>query len=292
MWGLLGETLSEVKRHFLDMLRCFWPVLIYFAVAVAMLVAWKYWLDKSRHNSLSGIFSSLAVLVVFCAFLFSILAAPAAIQWHRLIITGQPTGWKMSRPSWPAFGYMLLISVLMFFFLILEKFFLAAWDDLLMPILGAFRHESSSNSALVWYDFIDSFGSRWFSHLMDFANPILGNMFVVLVYAIIFGGLYVRLPEMSLEPSWHGARKLWTKRERWNFLNALFLIFSISPIVSQVEHYIWLITEYEFKHNAQEPFLFSLLAGIVSMILAITLLSVAYKRNLKRLHDNSIVQTT
>jgi hypothetical protein len=88
----------------------------------------------------------------------------------------------------------------------------------------------------------------------------------------------MRLPEIAVEQPYKGGRNFWTRSERWNFYFALGILFLVPVAVDSAVSYVWVRTGDVISFFVLWPFTFVL--AIVFWISSITLLSVAYRRNL------------
>ncbi len=256
MWRLLKETLVEIWRHRLDVIKCFWtwPIFCMAVLAIAGLLVISMESEPERNLDFEQIFSALAV--VLC--LFALIVSPAAIRWHQLMISGRPVSWLPARPNWSSYKYALITSVLSFAFLVFSKLSSSIWQDLFMPIVGLLT------------------GGRELSAIEYQAFDWIFAAAMPLAFAYIFGKFYLRLPEMSVDEPMRGARKAWSKRERRQFYLALLAILLLPSIISQVE---LAASAANSAVSILQPL--TLVATLLSSIMGLTLLSVVYQKNLE-----------
>ena len=105
-----------------------------------------------------------------------------------------------------------------------------------------------------------------------------GELVMSFLAAFILGRLYMRLPEIAVERSDKGARSSGTTSERWNFYFALGLIFLVPAVLDFASNYLLIKIPNLAVYFVLLPVLIVL--STVFWIASITLLSVAYHRNL------------
>ena len=207
--------------------------------------------------------SVVAVLIVSLLVLFAVTIAPGVIRWHRALISNQATHWLPLVPAISAMQYTLLVALIFFLFVAISKIFGSLYQDLLMPIIGLFN----GGTVIPWIFDPDKNSAFQF-----------GELVMSFVAAFILGRLYMRLPEIAVERSYKGARSTWTSSERWNFYFALGLIFLVTAVLDFVSNYWWVSIPELAIYFVLLPVVIVL--SSVIWIASITLLSIAYRRNL------------
>lgn len=277
MLGLLNETITEMKSKPVDLFRCFWPSV---ALALASFLIAASFSDLIRQFASESELEAniLMFMAVFAGggLVFAATIAPGVIRWHRFLIADQPTSWLPPVPFKSTITYTLLAGSIGFLYVAIQKVFGSLYQDLLFPVVGLVTG-SVGLKAIPWL--LDPS----LNFLFQFADYVFGFL-----SAILLGRLYLRLPEISLEAPLRGARKAWTKKQKWAFYLALGTIFLSAFLMQRLDDAIWA------SINDIASILFFLPVSIVFSLFfwaaGITLLSVAYRRNLvNRDKENSSV---
>jgi hypothetical protein len=263
MWGLLKETVQEIIGKPLDMAKCFWSSAI-FAISWLTLIEVMpaAEVESASISKIDGFVFAVVAIAMFA--LFALTVTPGVIRWHRLLITNQPSSWLPLAPMQSTLLYTMLVALTIFLFVAISKILGSLYQDLLLPIIGLLN----VGADIPWL-------------FVRLQNPFLfGEFSMTFVAAFILGRLYMRLPEIAVEQSHKGARSNWTKSERWNFYVALGLLFLIPTVSDFALNYFWPET------LEQTGYLLLLLVQIAlatfCWIASITLMSVAYRRNLEK----------
>jgi hypothetical protein len=264
MRGLLAESAREIMSRPKDILRCFWPTAIFHAAGLALvLVLFPGEIETGRIAKNNE--NAVAVFIAALLALFAVTIAPGVIRWHRALITSQPTHWLPLVPPLSALLYTLLVAFTFFLFVAIQKIFSSLYQDLLMPIIGLF----SGGGEIPWI--FDPQKNAAFQ---------FGELIMTFLAAFILGRLYMRLPEIAVEQPYKGARGTWSRSERWNFYCALGVLFLIPVVSDSIMNYLWAKTGELAGYLVLLPVFFIL--STICWIASITLLSVAYRRNLQR----------
>jgi hypothetical protein len=135
MRSFLAETAQELIRRPMDVLRCFWPAVIFFIgwmTLLVLLLAGQSEID----NNLKPDSGAVAVFCGALIALFAVTIAPGVIRWHRRLIANHPTDWLPFVPFRSAILYTLCVVFAFVLFVAISKIFSSLFHDLLLPVIG------------------------------------------------------------------------------------------------------------------------------------------------------------
>jgi hypothetical protein len=243
MWGLLKEAWDELAKSWLTFILCFWVPFLFCAVLGGLIVAT---LPPAGTVQYSYIVFGTAI----CVLLF----ASGAVCWHRHIITGEKTTWHPRIPFMKSFVYAAKIAVVMIVLGATIKVADSIVKDVLMPVFGLLNGGSESGMP----------GPRVLDAIIRAAGTF--------AFILILGPWMLSLPEGSLDFGLMGARKRWPKDGKRQYLQAVATIYLLLFALSELG---------QFVGDADLFILVDFLISTILFAMELSLLSVAYRRNLR-----------
>jgi hypothetical protein len=183
-----------------------------------------------------------------------IVIALGAVAWHRHIILQEKTTWLPRMPDMLFFAYLGKILLLAMAFGVISKVTQSFVSDVFMPILGA-----------------TTFGAAFVG--IKFA-PIASDLMTIVLFVLAFGSLMLSFPEGALDADARGAGKTWPANGRRQFLQTLIFIYVFEIALRVAVEHLAFVHKYVL--------VFYVIASHALMGLALSLLTVAYRRNLEQ----------
>jgi hypothetical protein len=193
-----------------------------------------------------------AVAVLFVVLV--LVVAPGAVRWHRHVIASEKVSWTPRLPGYVSLAYAAKLLAASVVYTIIRRFLDSVVNNLALPILGAAlgSNAQSPPELITW-----------------FATEVL----TLLAFVLTLGTWLLRLPEGALDPSARGVSRQWPAQGKSEYEHALIAVYSAPLLVvfsvsllAQADRIWW---------N-----LMILASQIVSTVLGLSLLTVAYRRNL------------
>jgi hypothetical protein len=279
MWSLLKESVGEIALRWRDVCRIFWLTLALMPLIWIVTSITQYW-RISVFEQVDGYIASKFVPVAFLAFLvivFGLGFAPAAVRWHRTLIADEIASAKLRLPDRKSWAYMLKLSIFSAAFFFVNVFAMSAWSDLIIPIIYMFEYNAVDGS---FVKTVLAFMIEPQQQIPAYAVIAISKIIVTAAYVLIFARWFLSLPEKSLDTNFQGATKSWQPFAYRKFLGALILVQSVPYILEAAEKYT---SDHLYDLRSFDALWLSMLTIVVNLFIALlglTLLSVAYRRNL------------
>jgi hypothetical protein len=255
MWSLLKESVGEIALRWRDVCRIFWLTLALMPLIWIVTSITQYW-RISVFEQVDGYIASKFVPVAFLAFLvivFGLGFAPAAVRWHRTLIADEIASAKLRLPDRKSWAYMLKLSIFSAAFFFVNVFAMSAWSDLIIPIIYMFEYNAVDGS---FVKTVLAFMIEPQQQIPAYAVIAISKIIVTAAYVLIFARWFLSLP------------------------GALILVQSVPYILEAAEKYT---SDHLYDLRSFDALWLSMLTIVVNLFIALlglTLLSVAYRRNL------------
>jgi hypothetical protein len=281
MMSLLNESFREVINRWREVFKIFWPTAV--LLPVAFLFFYLLVNPNQTYTEQNSAGDSWAYLITGILLLIGILwgcgLGPAAVIWHRAVILKEPVTSNPkfpSRKSWTYIGKLLLITLPYFFY---SGFMKVAWEDLIAPLLfgGTYWFHSGTFD---FYRFVDKMNSSNEEFLVLFVAPTAGKLLVCFTYVLMVSRWYLALPETCLNPEQRGARLTWPPQGYREFTLAVFSVTGLPIIIENLVEYVQGYLKAYWEYDAYLLPVIIIFISVFCSLWGLTLLSIAYKRNL------------
>jgi hypothetical protein len=241
MWELLKETWDELAKNWLTLLQCFW-------LPIPLTSALLYFLWPLPQEQ----FAYFAVYAVLAALVWG----NGAVCWHRHVISGDQVSWLPRIPDIKTLWYGIKLIFTVFVFGATGKVGESIARDLLMPIVGLLT------------------GGMEIGVAVSNTIEVIVRVVSMLIYVLILGPWMLRLPEGSLDQDLRGARKQWPADGKRHYLQAFAAVSFAAWALSELERHL-------DQADSVALALVLVLPDLAVSALAFSLLTVAYRRNMK-----------
>jgi hypothetical protein len=280
MWSLLKESIFEIALHWRDVFKTFWLTMVFIPV-IWIFIALLQSLRPSIAEQSSGSSSSYFLIICLIIF-FGVVLAPAAVKWHRTLIANEDATVKPVLPDRKSWIYLLLLSMFLVAFVIVNIFAKSAWGDLIIPIIGMFEYNaikgSFAKSVLAYI--IEPYKHGLAAPYVEIA---VGKVIGITIYVLIFARWFLSLPEKSLDIKLQGATKNWEHFAYRNFLGAMIFVQTIPFVLEAIQEYLSENLNNLWGLDTTWLSILIITINLFIALLGLTLLSVAYRRNLKNM---------
>jgi hypothetical protein len=276
MRNLLQETLAELWTHKTGFLKAFWPVVVLMPAVTILggLVYYSFFSVSNLDQPLVDGELWITILVATVVIAFGV--APSAVRWHRLVIADENVRWLPQLPSVKLWGYTLKLIAVGLGFGAFSKIFESIWSDLLMPIMGLVLGPTWSGFDLK-EDFVSRVQAMPLKVIAATGFDIVGIVSIYAVFVWVFGELILSLPEGAMDKALRGASTNWPPGGKRKFVGALLVLFAFPAVVGSIVMNLVLMG----SSGAWRFLLVGPLTDLFCCIIGVTLLSVAYRRNLE-----------
>jgi hypothetical protein len=243
MFGLLLEGLNEILSRPMALVKIFWLTVVLYTASLASL--------------LFGFVSEREVIVVLLVLLI-LVASPGAVGWHRHILADEQLRWLPRPPDLKSLIYAAKLGFVSIFVGMSQKVASSIAQDILLPIYGlatgGVLPEDPANVTL--------------------ALNVTEICIRILAFLLIAGWM-LSLPEGTLEPSMRGFRKKWPIGGKVDFFGALAVVYFAPVLVSE-------LAAWPFPDQFIWRGVIGTGLGLIATVLGLSLLTVAYRRNVQR----------
>ncbi len=253
MLGLLRESCCEVIRRPVALLKCFWLTVVLECVVFSLVLARLI----TPYEALVGM---LFVLVVSIT--------PGAVMWHRHVIADQKASLLPRLPDLFSLAYLFKFAVATIVFSTIKKIASSLASDVILPLYGLAAGGVLPEDPTI----------------VGLALAVLGEVIAVLAFVLIFGRLMLWLPEGTLDLAQRGFRETWSPQGRADFLSALGLVYVAPALISAFA--TWISPE-----ELNWLWVVQLFSAIAATVVGLSLLTVAYRRNLQHADAKIIVKS-
>jgi hypothetical protein len=290
MWSLLRESILVLAMRWCDVIKNFWLVTILLLISTAMVFLLVRFLYPISEHALSFV-PLLSCLLLLVIVVWGCGVAPAAVRWHRAVVSGEEINWIPAIPSRQAWSYALRLFVFGLGFVAIRKISGSVWNDIIVPLVFLYEN-GSQRGVLAWTLFATDIKPMWFGNILLSARAAIGQIIVSAIYLFLLGRLLLSLPEKSLDVVFQGARKSWTQHGYRKFFGAMLLIYSVAKIFEFVNRYLAIYLINSDGLESTGLWIIAVFVEGLSTVLALTLLSVAYRRNLANHRQMTMKQQT
>jgi hypothetical protein len=292
MWRLTRETLKIAFRSPVNLIKCFYPVLINAALMMGCFAAFSIWfLGGNFLDDADTVQIALSVVIVFAFISMAValsVTAPA-VHWHRHLILGEPLTWRfptLSRRSWK-YAFRLAFFLIGYIFIHMSLNFV--WHfSLASYLFGTPDNPYPGHSG--WILFVSGSGA-YLNHFLLFFGPTLASLLFLAIFTFTLGRWILVLPGIALDEknqyNWGAGQNVRLS----SFLVTLYLFYSVPVIASDIASY--LASRWKVYHGLNESWQFAVQVplGIIAPIATLTLLSVTYLSNRNTVPRLPIIDT-
>lgn len=270
MWKLIGDALREIAARPMAVFKVFWPLVVYVALAAAFVaaVAWALsFLPDELGRAAIGFSAFLMFLAI--AFMLAFTFAPVAVNWHRVVILDEAPSWRPPKFREFLSPYAIRLAGFMLGFLLIHLLSDLVWKSFVWVLFADEDDYFISNIA--WIKFISVYPNSAARFLFRYGSTI-GELIVNALYFLVAGRWMLSLPASAV-----GQKGKDAKPPLLKILCAMFAVYAVPICLSGTADRYMMNQKYS---NGYEPFWPLVAVGIIalfSFLLALTILSVAYR---------------
>jgi hypothetical protein len=280
MWRLTWKTLRTAFRNPVNLIKCFYPVLINAALMMGGFAAFSIWfLGSNWLDDANTVQIALSVVVVFASISMAIAlsVAASAVHWHRHLILGEPLSWRFPMLPRRSMKYAICLALFLTGYIFIHMSLNFVWHfSLASYLFGTPDNPYPGYSG--WILFVSGSGN-FLGHFLLFFGPTLASLLFLAIFTFTLGRWMLVLPEIALDEKNHYSWGTGQKVRLSSFLITLYLFYSVPVIASDIASY--LASRWKVYHGLDETWQFAVQVplGIIAPIATLTLLSMTYLSN-------------